>query len=249
LLLSGRTSLVRVSDTIPLRTYRLNPRKSRIDLRGDRLSMYLPGFFGKSRWDMTAPDVAVCDLQTLPRDGEDEDPGEFFFEGGVRLPYFFTTGPVTAPTLALLFRTPQRVPPLRFVASAASNVDLPFGYRSSRSKEGATVDGALLRATDSAAALDRLRRAGAEVTTDPTLWLAEHRALVTDPAQREALVAEDARYARLSTLSNGGFVGGLVALIAADKVAGVLATSLYVLGGVGLLVAAATRLLGRLQAR
>lgn len=141
------------------------------------------------------------------------------------------------------------MPRLRFVASAASNVDLPFGYRSSRSKEGAKVDGALLRAVDPAAALERLREAGAEVTTDPTLWLAEHRTLVTDPAQREALVAQDARFARLSAISNSGFGGGLVALIAADKVGGALATSLYALGGMGLLVAAATRLIGRLQAR
>jgi hypothetical protein len=111
------------------------------------------------------------------------------------VPYLFTTGPATAPTIGLLFTEPQRVPGLTLNAALAPNVDLPVGYRQSRSPAGATLDGVLLRARDPRHAVATLVAAGASLVTDEVSWFADHRAVLTDAADRAEAVATDRKVA------------------------------------------------------
>ena len=118
---------------IPLKTYRVSPRKARIELEGGAAELFLPTYFGRRRLHVPLNGLAVCDL-TSPLIVD--SPADDVFRQPIALPYLFTTGPATAPTLLLLFAERQRVPPLRVVAAWAPNVDLPFGWTSSRSSQG-----------------------------------------------------------------------------------------------------------------
>ncbi len=224
------------SDRIRLRNYRLTPRKARIELVGDAAVLVLPGYFGRRRWGVKLSDLAVVDL-TAPNLAADVE--EDVFRDDLTIPYFFTTGPVTAPTTLLLFDTPQRVPPLRISAAWVPNMDLPFGYRESRSERGALLDGALLRAEDPSSAADRLVLAGARRVHDPAGWLRANRDVVTDPVEREQILAHGQRSVWLARASNGLVFASLIgasALNTREDVAAVL-LSFPVLGvGVGLLL-------------
>jgi hypothetical protein len=171
-------------DTIELRNYRIVPRKARIDIDGAAAALVLPSFFGRRPFIVPMDVTAVLDLTSeMPGDGLDE---EIVFETEPSIPYFFTTGPFTEPTTLLLFREPQRVPPLRWITASAPNVDLPFGARASRSARGAFVDGALLRFRDPADAARRLVRAGATPVDRPEAWLDQDA--VSDPIRRETVL-------------------------------------------------------------
>lgn len=217
------------SETIRLRNYRFNPRKARIEVEGDAAALVLPAYFGRHPWRVQFADLAVVDL-TSPMLAPDA--GEEVFRDGIAIPYFFTTGPVTAPTTLLLFRTPQRVPPLRAVAAWAPNIDLPFGYRESRSQRGAFIDGALLRAEDPPSAAERLVMVGAERVHDPAEWLRGHRDAVTDPVEREHVLAHGRRSLWLSRASSGLLFASLLGAGALNTRDGVTAAvwSLPVLG-------------------
>jgi hypothetical protein len=217
------------SQTIRLRNYRVNPREARVELDGDTAALVLPAYFGRHRWRVQLADLAVVDL-TSPMFAPDA--GEDVFRNGLATPYFFTTGPVTAPTTLLLFRAPQRVSPLRAVAAWAPNVDLPFGYRESRSKRGAFVDGAFLRAEDPPNAAERLVMAGAERVHNPAQWLRANREVVTDPVEREQVLAHGRRSLWFSRVSNGLMLASLIGAAALNTRDGITAAvwSLPVLG-------------------
>ena len=106
----------------------------------------------------------------------------------VRLPYLFTTGPSARPTTGIVFKQPQRVPPIRALAAWAPNTDIPVGVFDSRSKRGAYLDGALLRFEEPAAAEAILLRAGATSAGDLTAWFERYRTVVSDPRQRAEIV-------------------------------------------------------------
>lgn len=175
---------------VRLRTYRLAPRKARLECVGDELVLRLPTYFGRRAWRVPIAEVNVVDMtapQTVVRRTES------VYAEPVSVPYLFTTGPNTRPTTLLLFTTPQRVPPLRLVTAIAPNSSLPFGYRASRSATGARLDGVFLRAVDPAGAVARLVMAGARPIDDPVGWLQTHREMIADPVKAAAIVSSTKR--------------------------------------------------------
>lgn len=165
-----------------LRVYRLAPRKARIEVCGTSVSLYLPAYFGRRRWQLDGTGLAVTDLTGLPESsvaGDDRAPARS--GRPVLIPYLFTTSPLTVPNLLLQFTIPHAVPPLRLSAAVSPNTELPFGYWSSRGTTGCALHGVLLRAVDLAAAADRLRQAGAVVTDDPQAWLHARRRGTAEP--------------------------------------------------------------------
>ena len=174
--LDGTTTLV------PLRTWRLSPRKARLELSPGQLSVYLPAYFGGHRLVVPTIDVVFADLDAdddeLPDDPPEHD---VWFEEPLRVADFPTASTLVEGSLVLAFVRPVRVPPLRWVMAMSDNVDLPFGYFSSRRGEGAHVDAVRLRPADREAAAGALRLAGVRQVDDPLSWLSEHRALETDP--------------------------------------------------------------------
>lgn len=192
---------------IPLKTYRISPRKARIEFEGGAAELFLPTYFGRSRLCVPLNGLAVCDL-TSPF--LVDSPADDVFHQPIVLPYLFTTGPATVPTLLLLFADPQRVPPLRGTAAWAPNLDLPFGWKSSRSPEGAFVDGVLLRASHPAEASRRLAEAGATEVHDPAQWMREHRDRIVDPFEVEQVIAEETREVRLANVASAGLFASLI---------------------------------------
>lgn len=183
---------------VRLKTYRLAPRKARLDCVGGELVLRLPTYFGRRAWRVPMTEVNVVDLsspQTVVQRTED------VYAEPVSVPYLFTTGPNTRPTTMLLFTTPQRVPPLRLVTAIAPNTPLPFGYRASRSATGARLDGVLLRAVDPADAAARLVMAGARRVDDPIGWLRAHREVVADPAKAAAIASSTKRAGTLGKVA------------------------------------------------
>lgn len=66
-----------------------------------------------------------------PRKPSDQvETDEVVFVVPLLVPYLFTTGPLTDPTTALVFKTPQRVPPIRAAAAIGAE---RVGSGSSRS--------------------------------------------------------------------------------------------------------------------
>ncbi len=172
-------------DRIPLKTWRLSPRKAVIDVLPEGLSFYLPSFFGSRRFTVSRADVVVQRLDAFTALGENDQ--DVFFQDEVRTAYFPTTSSSAAPNLALAFARPVRVPRLRLIMALSDNVDLPFGWRESRSDKGAHLDGVALRVADPGRAIEQLRAAGVRVVDDVDTWLAQHRELETDPATLEEL--------------------------------------------------------------
>ena len=92
---------------VPLRTYRIAPRKAAIEIDGARVSLYLPVYFGRRRWELNASDLAVMDRTRLAATSEfeqdDSDPyAGVVLRRGITIPYLPTTGPAAEPNLALL---------------------------------------------------------------------------------------------------------------------------------------------------
>jgi hypothetical protein len=193
-------SAVDSSAVVPLQTYRIHLRRARIELEGGDAQLFLPSFFGSARFRVPLSELHVCDLSSPLLS---ESPGEDVYRDALAIPYFFTTAPVAAPTLLLLFATRQRVPPLRALTAFAPNTDLPFGWRSSRTDAGALIDGALLRTPDPTEASRRLVEAGATEVTDPDHWLREHRERIADPHEAQQVITDDARRVRFDQLGAG----------------------------------------------
>ncbi|ADP81190.1 hypothetical protein [Pseudofrankia inefficax] len=169
-----------------LKSYRLAVRKPSVVSRDGNIEMTLPTYFGGRKWIIPLRQIAVRDLSAAPSVDNTAD-REPVLARELRVPYLFTTGPVTKPNLQLMFDEPQRVPPVRLAAAFAPNTDLPFGYRSTRSQIGDHVDGVLLRAYDSAKLSRLLKAAGARPFDDPTSWMHEHRTIVSDATERDTL--------------------------------------------------------------
>lgn len=206
-------------ELIPLKAYRWSRRKSRLELHGSTVSIVLPSYFGNQQWNVPVADLAVSDLTLLPDEPSTQEPEEVFFEQPIALPYFFTTGPATEPTLALLVRKPVKTPVLRRVVAMAPNVDLPFTRRESRSTKGALVDGVLLRAERPSEAVRLLGDAGAEVTLDPEGWLRAHRQLASRHERVAQLKRHDTVLRRLERGQTAALVMALPLLVASDRFA------------------------------
>lgn len=98
----------------------------------------------------------------------------------LRLPYLVTTGPLSTPNLTLLFREPRRAPRLRW--SRAISASGTLGSFRHRLREGALLDGVMLRCADPETALHTLGAGRVEVTYTPDGWLGQHRRVVENAA-------------------------------------------------------------------
>jgi hypothetical protein len=216
---------------IELRNYWYTVRTPKIVVGTVSAGLRLPVYFGGAAWQVPLAEIGVF---TGTEDDEQQAQSDVEFEATITLPYFFTTSPVSTPNLLLLFRHPQRVPPLTAIAAFAPNVELPFGYFSTRSSRGDEVDGVLLRCVDPADAASRLAAAGAESIADPVDWMAKHRKTVSDPLSLQQVAKRDQQVRRLE---NAGAVcawGGLgLMALAAWGVAG--RTFSVILGGLAIL--------------
>lgn len=174
-----------MSVRVPLRHYRLVSRQPYVELDGPVIRLRLPGIFGGRKvWNLNAADVAVVDTEPSNSDDSGDD---WVFEEPVNIPYAATTSSNVEPNLELLFKTPQRIPPLRFLG--AQTVGLP--YFKSRSAAGIQIDGLDLRAEDPAAAVETLAAAGVERVDRTAAWLRRHRRVTQDPALMKVAKAND----------------------------------------------------------
>lgn len=172
---------------LPLKVYRIVPRKPYVDIDRRTAVLRLPGYFGRHRWTVPTSEIGVVDLASYDTESE---VATDYVAGGLLLPYLFTTGPYTKPTTALVFRTPQRVPPVRLAAAMASNTSVGVGFFESRSKTGGTLDGVALRFADGAAAASALEAEGVERVTDVDAWFRAHRRIASPAEKQEALSTE-----------------------------------------------------------
>lgn len=135
---------------IPLKTYRWKKNPPHIWVSGEWLVVSIPTYFGDHEWRLPLDEVAIVDARD-PAGPVAEDHPNLEHDYSRRLkreqlvPYLATTASVAPPTSGLLFRRPQRVPPVR--ASAVRNPmhPFPFGAKATKSSEGAYLDGVLLR--------------------------------------------------------------------------------------------------------
>jgi hypothetical protein len=120
--------------------------------------LQLPRYFGDDEFSVPASWIAVVDLTTP---GSPRNPAEIAAHfPGRTITYLPTASPRRAPTTLLLFAGPQPVPPLRPTAAAHPALRLPFGYRASRRRPAAQLDGVLLRADNPRWTADRFVAAG-----------------------------------------------------------------------------------------
>lgn len=189
---------------LPLRQYRFHFRPTFLEIDGRYLKVVLPVYFGEQVWEVPLANVLVCDLT---QEIKDYEPPDLLFDPALKIPYLFTTGMLTAPTLELLFREPERVPTLRWTAALAPNNSLPFTRRQSKSEDGARVDGVLLRMQDNTTALAALVGAGVEQTQQPLTWLIRNRATVNDRRRVDRLLATERKIVWAARLQTVGFFG------------------------------------------
>lgn len=175
---------------IALASYWFHRHKPELIVVADTLVVSIKRWFGSARWAVPLSDVGVVLLPAyLDQDvAPDSDETMNVYSTPVHLPYLVTTGNATEPTIGLLFRTPQRVPRVRWSAAGGG-----LSWRRSRSEEGVIVDGLLLRATYPELAVRTLGAAGAEVLEDPEDWLAAHRDLETNPEARQRIIGRERR--------------------------------------------------------
>lgn len=194
-------------DSIPLRAYRIAPRKPRIDLESGWVILVVPTYFGNRPWRIPVSVVGINDSGSDPASESDHGP---LFAQELKVPYLATTSDLTNSNVELLFREPQRIPPLRVWIALASNIDMPIGWLESRSERGGTLDGVRLRAVDPAEAIRKLLEMGAERVADPDSWLARTRRTVQMPVERERLIAHRRRMRGLTIASAILLLGGAV---------------------------------------
>ncbi|HEY3143375.1 MAG TPA: hypothetical protein VGJ86_19715 [Acidimicrobiales bacterium] len=139
---------------IELRRF-VSVRKPRIELRPGYLDIHLDTYFGSRPWTIPTESIGLIDL-TNPRSGTG-----LTGRSDILVP---ATNPLARPTLLLLFREPQTVPPLRWthILGRHTGVDV----RESRAGK-ARVDGVLLQVVDAPSAAARLEAVGVERVAAP----------------------------------------------------------------------------------
>lgn len=172
-------------------------------VHGDRIELLLPIWFGRRRWSIAVDQVAVHDLT---RDDPSATPFEedVVFTRPVVVPFVNMTNNMSVPTLALYFREPQRVPPLRWTMALQG-----LGWRRSRSVEGQLVDGVQLLVKHPGPAVDVLAASGVEVVEEPLRWWRRHREVVRDQVERDRVVRS---VGRIRILRGVGYAFGAVTL-------------------------------------
>jgi hypothetical protein len=208
--------------TIVLRAYWYTLRRPRLETGAGRIRLTAPIFFGRRTLAIPLDRVAAVAPGAIPALPRFDDG---VFAEGLSIPYLYTAfstlerprGPLPAPNLMLVFACPVEVPPLRASAAESKFVRLPFGYFSSRSARGVTVDGVLLAARDPEDAARRIADAGIEVVDDWREWLGRHPRDGTAPGRRET------PHDRMLRGTVNTTVGALAALAVLVAVAAVVA--------------------------
>jgi hypothetical protein len=235
---------------IPLRAFRINPRKAYLDLLPGQISLYLPAYFGRRLLELPTVGAAFAldDSGAPPIDqvsgAEDEDA---FFREAIVIPYFPTASVVRGPNTMILLPTRVRMPPLRRTMMFNQNISLPFGYRQSRSEKGVFLDGVELAVADLASARIALMQAGL-TEESASKWLAAHRELEQDPTEIEdiqAAVAHARRFGRVDGVLSGIALVSLVAAKVTDHFG--LAIAGFVALGAQFLLPFIARLVRRLR--
>lgn len=164
---------IAMSIRVQLRQVRFVTRQPYIELDGPAVRLRIPGIFGEV-WNLNAADAVVVDRSPRTDDSGDD----WAFEAPVTIPYAATTHPAFKPNLMLLFKTPQRIPKLRFYGAQA----IGLSYRESQRAAGIRVDGLELRARNPQAAVETLAAAGLERVDRPNAWLRDNRRVTQDPS-------------------------------------------------------------------
>jgi hypothetical protein len=225
---------VGVTGSIPLKTWRLSPRKARIDVLPDELSVYLPAFFGPTPLSLPRKGTVV---EYLDHAGPDVEGPDVWFKDPVRSAYFPTGSVMVDPDLVLALTTPAKVPPLRRTMAMSNNVDLPFTRAETTSAEGVTIDAVALRVADLAQARHELAAAGIAETSDSAAWMVAHRELETDPDVVAELKEDEAVFDKANRIGMWLTVPGVVLLGVARFTDGLaLAVPGFVLLGLGFVV-------------
>jgi hypothetical protein len=130
----------------------------------------LPSYFLDRVWEIPLDDAGVLHAGIAEMTALIDT--SYRLQDGLELPYFFTATATMPANLAVLFRTAQRIPPLRYRALWRRTRGLSFGVRETRSSGGLCVDGILLRSANASEAVDTVVAFGAERVTDPVDWFA-----------------------------------------------------------------------------
>lgn len=190
---------------VPLRAFRLNPRKAHMDVLPGQINLFLPAYFGRRLVELPTVGAAfaIDDKHTQSDDdvGLLTDDEDVFFEKPIVVPYFPTASVVRGPNAMIMLPRPARMPSLRRAMMFNQNVSLPFGYRQSRSDEGVWLDGVELAVADPTAARSALLQAGLVEEKFPTKYFAAHRELEHDPGEIASIqgdVASARRFGRVN---------------------------------------------------
>ncbi|HEX8004465.1 MAG TPA: hypothetical protein VF519_17390 [Mycobacteriales bacterium] len=212
---------------IPLKVYRIVPRKPWIAVDGGVVTFAFPAWFGSRTFSTPVANVGVVDLELVEEMPAAE---ETWFAEPLNVPYVYTTGPGTLPNLGLAFREPVAVPAFRLLVRQQSSEVAPKRSARGGRPAGRYLDGLTVRAVDPRTAVEALAAAGAERVTDPDAWYLAHRERLTDPAAIDAARTSERRFA---LAERGGWVlmglgavglaaGGLGHVDAAGLAGGVL---------------------------
>ena len=176
----------------PIVSFKLGRRPS-IAVDGRVVKVRLPTWFGGEAWQIPIDQVGVW---PAPESGYSQalNDKNVFFRGGLRVPLAKTRSNYMKPNLALLCKTPQRVPPIRRFVGTTSGLS----RSASRSARGDDLDGVLVRVGDRDATLAELVALGAERVDSPIEWLKPTR--ITLPASAEE-ARQAARRAKLMARS------------------------------------------------
>ena len=198
---------------IPLRAYRIAPRKPWLRIDGDLVVVRAPAWFGGKTFAAPIASTGVVDLDLVQESPEVDD---VVFEEPVVTPYLYTSGPMTQPNMGLVFAEPVLLAPFRWIVRSQSSEIAPKRSARGGRPAGHYVDGLLLRAVDPKAAVEALVAAGAEPVVAPDAWLAARRARVEDPGVVAEMAAKERRFTRAGRIGAVLFFGGLASAFALD---------------------------------
>lgn len=155
-----------------------------VELRGWGRVFRTPWFIPRSQIAVVDPAVERFDLRSRPG---------WVWAPAVVVPELKTgNGRVN---LRLLFRTPQRLPVVRWGSHAALSAG------ASRSDEGLNLDGVELTAKDPQEAVHTLQTFGYELTDSPLDWLRHHHGTTRDPGVVAAVERSGRRRGRFAVVS------------------------------------------------
>ena len=222
---------MRAVTVIPLKSYRIAPRKPWLRIDVDAVVMRMPSWFGGRTFSVPLASTGVVDLDLVQESPEVE--GTVYAEPVV-IPYVYTTGPATLPNLGLVFAEPVPLPKLRWLVASQVSGDVPKRSARDGRPAGRYVDGLLLRAVDPQTAIELLAASGAERVTAPEAWLDARRARIEDPEVVAEMEAKDRRFTWTGRIGATLFFGGLASAFALDAwVSEDAAVPAFVVAGAG----------------